>query len=1183
MKRSSIIVLLSMLMSTVSVKASDYAISVKNSDGIYIYYKWGNNKTELGVSCYSTLTSQNAIHYYGDLNIPESVEYKGNTYPVTSIDAKAFQGCENLTSINIPASVTSIGADAFWLCNKLTSINIPTSVTSIGERAFKGCTTLVSVNIPINGLLSSIGARVFEGCSELTSVSLPKSLTTIGELAFYMCNNLTSINLPQGITTIETGTFNGCTSLNSINMPKSLTSIGPGAFADCNINKVIIEDISAWCNIQLNYKEDIDAKTYYSLGTNPLYNSNHIYKDDNTEITILEIPEGVTKISEFAFGGCAGIKEVKFPNSLTTINARAFEGCGLTTLNIPKNVNYVGYHAFYRCNNLTYVELHCNPGSSFSGNTSIKTLIIGDEVKSLSGFSGCTGLTSINIPNTVSFIGEEAFSGCTGLTSINIPNSMTAIAQKTFYGCSSLTSIIIPESITEIGLSAFQDCSNLETISIPNTVTSVGVDAFSGTKWYNNQNEGLIYIGGIAYEYKGTMPDNTTIVIKEGTKILNTNIFKECVGLSSITLPNSITSIGDFAFYGCTGLKTVNIPNGVTSIGKYAFDGCADISAITIPYSVTSIGEEAFENCCGLISLTIQNGVSTIGRSAFSGCTGLVSVTIPNSVTSDLYYTFEGCSKLKTVTISNNVEIIGHYAFRNCTSLESITIPNSVTSIYSTVFQGCTSLTSVTIPNSVKLIGDHAFSNCTNLNSVKLGDGLTSIGKYAFENTAITSIAIPNDVTEISEGAFKNCNKLITARLGDGVEKIRKEAFFDCASLVTIYLGKGVNNIYDTAFDNCNNLKNVIITSDNFPNFAPKIRTGYPTTYVITGMFIMKKSTYDAGIPSYVKSFATYNNIPMIIEVKSKSATSAVFNLYTLDEDGIIDEENMVTVTTLGQTPGQYLNWKKDKDNYGIISEKANETLILTVQEPKALSTKKARLLATVEEEADDMKHYGFEWRRYDAPDGVPSSKVSSPLYNGQIVGTLNNLNSEAYYKFRPFYKSDSGEMFYGEWMGLFTGDADVFFEPEVYTKDAEDITKVSALLAGVWFEGTDDIEEKGFEYWALPRSNTRAAGGDVQTVVVSGNKMTATIEGLKPGATYAFRSYAKTASDTTYGEEKTFKTILIGDVDGDGVLTKADTDAIAKHIIGQTPTGFNKKMADVNDDGDVNTTDIVLLINIIE
>jgi hypothetical protein len=306
--------------------------------------------------------------------------------------------------------------------------------------------------------------------------------------------------------------------------------------------------------------------------------------------------------------------------------------------------------------------------------------------------------------------------------------------------------------------------------------------------------------------------------------------------------------------------------------------------------------------------------------------------------------------------------------------------------------------------------------------------------------------------------------------------------------------------------------------------------------------------------------------------------------LYPVDEEK--GEKDSYIVTTLGLTPGKndnYLTWRLDEENYGIVSEKVKETLTLEVMAAKPLSTVKARLLA-IADEADDVEHYGFEWRQYDAPEGRPSNKVSAPLYNGRIVGTLNNLNPDKDYKYRPFYKSDSGELYYGEWMWLYTGDADIYFEPEVYTKDAADITKVSALLVGVWFEGTDDIEEKGFEYWTVSNNKTRTAGSDAKKVIVSSNSnmMTTTLEGLTAGATYGYRSYARTASGTTYGEEKTFRTILVGDVNSDGVLDEKDLKDLADYIMGKTPKGFNKKEADLNNDNKVNAADIVKLVDLL-
>ena len=435
-------------------------------------------------------------------------------------------------------------------------------------------------------------------------------------------------------------------------------------------------------------------------------------------------------------------------------------------------------------------------------------------------------------------------------------------------------------------------------------------------------------------------------------------------------------------------------------------------------------------------------------------------------------------------------------------------------------------------------------------------------------------------MTKLGGSAFEGCTNLISAFISNNVTEI-EHPFANCPNLKTLYLGKsvdkirGFDNLYNP-FRGCDNLTYFITASDKFPGtYFDRIK--------MNCRFIMKQSAYDAGIPYLAQDkYATYSNEPVLIEIKSLGATSATFNVYPIDEDCFIDEQNMKVVRTTGLTPEQQLTWKLDDENYGILSDKTNKTLTLTVQDPKALSTKKARLLATAEE-SDDVQHFGFEWRRYDAPDGVQSSKVSAPLYNGTIVGTLSNLKDDVYYKYRPFYKSDSGETFYGEWMGLFTGDADVYFEPEVYTKDAEDITKVSALLAGVWFEGTDDIQEKGFEYWAISNATTRAVGADVKKVTVSGNTLTTTLDGLKAGATYVYRSYAKTASGTTYGEEKTFKTKLIGDVDGDGELTKADAKAIADYIVGNTPAGFNKKMADMNDDKVIDATDIVLLVNLIK
>ena len=407
-------------------------------------------------------------------------------------------------------------------------------------------------------------------------------------------------------------------------------------------------------------------------------------------VTYDGITYSVTTIGSSAFSGCTGLTSVTIPNSVTSIGVRAFYGCtGLTSIAIPNSVTSIGSSAFNGCTGLISIRVESGNAIYDSRNdcnaiieTATNTLVVGcrntiipNSVTSIRGsaFYNCTSLTSITIPNSVTSIGSSAFGGCTGLTSITIPNSVTSIGVAVFAGCTGLTSITIPNSVTTIEGSAFRDCTGLTSVTIPNSVTSIGWRAFGGTPWYDNLPDGMVYINRILYAYKGTMPQGTSIVVKEGTTCISGGAFQGCSGLTSITIPNSVTTIGVAVFRDCTDLTSVTIPNSVTTIENSAFYGCSGLTSITIPNSVTSIEGFAFSDCTSLTSITIPNSVTSIGSSAFRDCTCLTSVTIPNSVTS-----------------------IGRSAFYGCTGLTSVTIPNSVTTIGEGAFYGCTGLTSVT-------------------------------------------------------------------------------------------------------------------------------------------------------------------------------------------------------------------------------------------------------------------------------------------------------------------------------------------------------------------------------------------------------------------------------------------------------------------------------------------------------
>jgi len=543
----------------------------------------------------------------------------------------------------------------------------------------------------------------------------------------------------------------------------------------------------------------------------------------------------------------------------------------------------------------------CGDNVTYSLDTETGVLTISGTGKmtdysySSSPFCNDTKIKVVTIDYGVTSIGKYAFRSCKNLTSVTMPNSLTSIGENSFDACIDLTSMIIPDSVKSIGEHAFYTCTSLKNVTIGNSLNMISNFVFVGCNSLENimvdeNNLNYSSIDGVLFNKKKT----ELILYPVGNS------------RNAYSIPNSVTSIGYYAFWGCTNLRNIKIPNNVESIGDYAFYNCTSLTSVTIPNSVTSIGNDAFYGCSSLTSVTIPNSVTSIGNNAFYGCSSLTSVTIPDSVTSIGYSALSSCTSLTSIEVSydnenyssvdgvlfdkdktkliqypagsnrtiynipNSVISIGSDAFVGCTSLTSVTIPNSVTSIGGSAFSGCTNLTSITIPDSVTSIGSYAFEDCTSLTSVTIGNSVTSIGGSAFSGcTSLTSITIPDSVTSIGDYAFYECTSLKSVTIPDSATSIGDYAFYECTSLKSVTIPNSVTSIGHNAFYGC------YFTSENFVNNSNVEIDGYSRPTIVdtddkgfcikSNMLVKMRPVYAIGevtIPNSITSIgwsAFYN------------------------------------------------------------------------------------------------------------------------------------------------------------------------------------------------------------------------------------------------------------------------------------------------------------------------------------
>ncbi len=675
------------------------------ADDVQINGLWYN--IDINGNTAQVIQYKNNVKYEGDIVIPSTVTYDGVEYSVTKIGNNAFSGCSSLTGISIPQGVTSISNYAFNSCSNLvkaefSSIESLCRIVFTTERSnplyyahhlFVNGEEVTNVIIPTS--VTNIGKYSFYGCSSLTEINILQGVTSIGSCAFYGCSSLTEINIPQGVTTIGDNAFYGCSSLAEINIPLGVTSIGYNMFYGCSSLTGI------------NIPQGVTSIGNYAFSS-------------CSSLTEINIPQGVTSIGSYAFWGCSSLAEINIPQGVTSIGSRAFYGCSsLTEINIPQGVTTIGSNTFYGCSHLAGINIP-------QGVTSIGE----------SAFYGCSSLTGITIPDGVTCIGQDTFRGCSSLTEIIIPQGVTSIGSSAFSGCSSLTEIIIPQGVTSIGSSTFSGCSSLTEINIPQGVTSIGSSAFRGcsslTKAEFSSIESLCnirfkdsYSNPLYYAHHLFVngEEVTNVIISTSVTSIGNYTFYGCSYLTEINIPQGVTSIGSYTFYGCSGLTEINIPQGVTSIGSGAFYGCSSLTGIIIPDGVTSIAQYTFENCSSLTEINIPQGVTSIGSGAFYNC---------SSLTKAKFSSIESLCNIRFNESYSNPLSYAHHLFINGEEVTNVIIPTSVTSIGEFTFYGCSYLTEINIPQGVTSIGRYAFNGCSSLTGITIPDGVTNIGEGTF-------------------------------------------------------------------------------------------------------------------------------------------------------------------------------------------------------------------------------------------------------------------------------------------------------------------------------------------------------------------------------------------------------------------------------------------------------------------
>lgn len=866
----------------------------------------------------------------------------------------------------------------------------------------------------------------------------------------------------------------------------------------------------------------------------------------------VKLGEGISYVSFRMFDNCTALKNVSLPNSLQKIGSYAFYGCSsLTSVNIPSSVTTIGYCCFNGCDKLSTIKVSpANPYFSTDG----KAIFNKDKTVLYTAIP----VTSYNIPSTVRKLGSSAFNDQKDMTSATLPEGLVSIGSYAFSGCSKLEHLVIPSTVDSIGNHAFNGCSALQQINIPQGIKKLADAVLSGT------------------------------------------------GIKTLDIPSSVNDIGMAAFSNCESLQSIKLPKGLTVLDASLFYGCKQLSDIQIPSTVKTIGYKAFCGCDSLQNIMFEDGVSdlVIEQYAFENCKNINRLVITSGIKKTEYGAFNDAHINKLVITTTHPRSFYEYYLLSDNTIKTIYAPASDLSIIKKLksstlipIDAIYVASDITIGSRsivFKLVKNEEFSGLDEL----------PVNTYPCVKIGNKEIEADENGRYVHAGLAPDCEFTYTISAKDSQGENVGSAYSFTKKTASLFKSFTLNS-GQTYVESSNIRLNVdpemeqpdecrfVYGYDGYSytkscdlKYSDEVQsikfTGFwPSTIVYLNYQELKggKVTYSKEYCIWMKDMglsAEFGKITPTTYTMTGSRDMTYHDAEVVDEGWTLDRKTITqhgsTLHVTGCEPESYVN-----AGYAVMVKNGSETHLYyyypsksmqlpaltleTVAEAKATSNTVALICATTNID-DEETNTGFEWRRYDAPDLVPSSKANCSVVDGVMTGALRNLSANTYYKFRPFYKAKSGKTWYGEWSAFGTADAYVYFDPTVRTYAVVCHDENSATVSGFIIAGSDDIKEQGFEYWKRDDAYTTAKHTTAttddnthQTVVATGQRMSAVLQYLEPSTTYIVRAYVTTEHGTTYGEEQIFSTphsTAIGEVE----LDEAYSDHLAAKV---TKVGNNE------------------------